>query len=183
MKAGAKTMYDHGPKKQAAGASKSTTAEAERRSSDRHIFTAAAEVVELSSGARFSTRTTDLGPGGCFIDTLIPLPIGARVHVGVRKGRTQLDTNGVVVYSQAGLGMGIAFDSLNKSQREALEKWLMEITGSRALAFDELAPRPKHRPALEEPDQSGVKRLVRLLISKGLITAAEGASVLYDPIL
>lgn len=176
-------MYDHGPKKQATGAPKSTSAEAERRSADRHIFTAAAEVVELSSGARFSTRTTDLGPGGCFIDTLIPLPVGARVHVGVRKGRTQLDSNGLVVYSQPGLGMGIAFDSLNKSQRDALEKWLIEITGSRAILFDDVAPRAKHLPSLPEPEHPGVARLVRLLISKGLITAAEGASVLYDPII
>lgn len=175
-------MYDHGPKKQAATSSKSAAAEAERRTGDRHIFTAAAEVVELTSGARFSTRTTDLGPGGCFIDTLIPLPVGARVHVGVRKGKTQLDTNGVVVYSQTGLGMGIAFDSLGQSQREALEKWLIEVTGSRAIVFQDVTPKPE-RVAPQWADQQGVTRLVQLLISKGLITSAEGASVLYDPII
>lgn len=176
-------MYDHGPKKQADAPSKSASAEAERRTGDRHIFTAAAEVVELNSGARFSTRTTDLGPGGCFIDTLVPLPVGARVHVGVRKGKTQLDTNGVVVYSQAGLGMGIAFDSLDKSQRDALEKWLIEVTGSREIVFHDVAPKTERMPAPQGPDQEGVARLVRLLISKGLITSAEGASVLYDPII
>jgi hypothetical protein len=176
-------MYDHGAKNQAAGSSKSATSEADRRTGDRHIFTAAAEIVELSSGARFSTRTTDLGPGGCFVDTLVPLPVGARVHVGVRKGKTQLDTNGVVVYSQAGLGMGIAFDSLDQSQRNALEKWLIEITGSRAIVFRDVPPKPERLASPQGGDQQAIARLVRMLISKGLITAAEGASVLYDPLI
>lgn len=175
-------MYDHDGKKHAAE-TKSAATEADRRSSDRHIFTAAAEIVELNSGARFSTRTTDLGPGGCFVDTLVPLPVGARVHVGVRKGKTQLDTNGVVVYSQAGLGMGIAFDSLDQSQRDALEKWLIEITGSRAVVFRDVPPKPERGAAPSNADKDAVARLIRLLISKGIITAAEGASVLYEPII
>jgi hypothetical protein len=178
-------MYDHGSKKSAgsSGASKSATSEADRRSGDRHIFTASAEVVELSSGARFSTRTTDLGPGGCFIDTLVPLPVGARVHVGVRKGKTQLDTNGVVVYSQAGLGMGIAFDSLDQSQRDALEKWLIEITGSKAIVFSDVTAKPERSAPRSQAGNEIVTRLIGLMISKGLITAAEGASLMFDPII
>jgi hypothetical protein len=177
-------MYEHGSKKHSAhSSSKSTTQEADRRSGDRHIFTAAAEIVELSSGARFSTRTTDLGPGGCFVDTLVPLPVGAKVHVGVRKGKTQLDTNGVVVYSQAGLGMGIAFDSLDQSQRDALEKWLVEITGSKAIVFSVAAPTTERQAPPQQPDSSAVARLLRLLVSKGLISAAEAASVTYDQLI
>lgn len=178
-------MYDHGTKKSSADyrSSKAATKEAERRNGDRHIFTASAEVVDLSSGARFSTRTTDLGPGGCFVDTLVPLPVGAKVHVGVRKGKTQLDTNGIVVYSQTGLGMGIAFDSLDQAQRDALEQWLVEITGSRAILFRDLAPKQERPTALQGPDHATVERLIRLLVSKGLISQAEGASVLYDPVI
>jgi len=178
-------MYEHSQRKISAeaGSPKPATKEAERRTTDRHVFTASAEIVDLSSGARFSTRTTDLGPGGCFVDTLVPLPVGAQVHVGVRKGKTQLDTNGVVVYSQAGLGMGIAFDSLDQSQRKALEQWLIEITGSRAIVFHDVTPKPGLPSALQGPDHATVERLIRLLITKGLITQAEGASVLFDPVL
>jgi hypothetical protein len=177
-------MYDHGAKKHSAeSSSRSAAKEAERRSGDRHIFTASAEVVELSSGARFSTRTTDLGPGGCFVDTLVPLPVGAQVHVGVRKGKTQLNTNGVVVYSQPGLGMGIAFDSLDRSQQEALEKWLAEITGSKSITFSVAAAKPQHPAPPQSPDQPAVARLLRLLVSKGLITAAEAASVMYEQLI
>src|SRR5580658_8171774 len=114
-------MYEQGSKgvsRDKPGA-KASPEEADRRIGDRHIFTASAEVVELGSGARFSTRTTDLGPGGCFVDTMVPFPVGANVRVKVHKGKTQFESGGVVVYSQAGLGMGIAFDSMEPQQREA----------------------------------------------------------------
>src|ERR1700733_11664883 len=83
---GPQRMYDHGNKsyhRESAKPSKhsgAATSESERRGGDRHLVTASAEVIELSSGARFTTRTTDLGPGGCFIDTLTPFPVGAHVR-------------------------------------------------------------------------------------------------------
>jgi hypothetical protein len=181
-------MYEHGNKKHSrdATATKAATREAERRSADRHSFTASAEVVELGSGARFSTRTTDLGPGGCFVDTMVPFPVGAQVKVAVRKDKTQFDTCGTVVYSQQGLGMGIAFDELDASQRAALDDWLMELTGARKVAVREVvqAPQASHNAARHSADSSAaVVRLVRLMIGKRIITEAEGSSVLLDPVL
>lgn len=157
--------------------------DADRRGADRHVFTASAEVVEHSSGARFSTRTTDLGPGGCFVDTLVPFPVGAKVHVSVRKGKTQFETDGVVVYSQAGLGMGIEFEALAPAQRLALDRWLRELTGGRIVAAGEAAPAYQGQAPSGSPDHAALLRLVRLMIGKGILTEAEGASVLYDPVL
>jgi hypothetical protein len=156
----------------------------DRRHADRHIFTAAAEVVELCSGARFSTRTTDLGPGGCFADTTVPFPAGSQVRVSVRKGRTHFEADGTVVYSQVGLGMGIAFNALDSAQREALDTWLSELTAGRQGSHHE-AERSSQNPipVSFKTNQTAVVRLVQLLIGKGLLTEAEGASVLYDPVL
>jgi hypothetical protein len=184
-------MYEHGPKKHSSGKlseKSTTTGEAERRNADRHSFTASAEVIELTSGARFSTRTTDLGPGGCFVDTMVPFPVGASVRVSVKKGETQFETGGIVVYSQGGLGMGIAFDTLEPQQRESLDVWLAELTGGKhqadASSSSETArvahkPNPNHRG-----EQSAtLVRLVQLMIGKGILTESEGASILYDPVL
>lgn len=181
-------MYDHGNKKHPRDTTrtKAATREAERRSADRHSFTASAEVVELGSGARFSTRTTDLGPGGCFVDTMVPFPVGAHVKVAVRKDQNQFDTQGTVVYSQHGLGMGIAFDELDASQRAALDDWLLELTGARKVAVREAvqAPQASHNVSRHGTDNSAaVVRLVRLMIGRGIITEAEGSSVLFDPVL
>ena len=174
-------MYDDG-KKGKSGSKSASTSEAERRGTHRHTVTASAEVVELGSGAKFSTRTTDLGPGGCFVDTMVPFPVGADVRVKVHKGRTQFETGGLVVYSQAGLGMGIAFSDMEPTQRAALDAWLAELTGEKQSAAHESSYAGEAR-ASRTTDKAAFVRLVRLLISKGLLTEAEGASVLIDPVL
>src|SRR5579862_6088675 len=155
----------------------------ERRGAPRHLFTASAEVVDRSTGARFSTRTTDLGPGGCFVDTMVPFPVGAQVKVTVRKGETQFDTRGTVVYSQHGLGMGIAFDALDATQRGALDNWLMELTGTRKVASREVVQAARDTTGPGASNSAALVRLVRLMIGKGILTEAEGSSILFDPVL
>jgi hypothetical protein len=178
-------MYEHGPKKQSGPSPVGKAAsvkEAERRGADRHSFSASADVIELSSGAHFSTRTTDLGPGGCFVDTICPFPVGARVRVTVKKAKTDFQTEGTVVYSQTGLGMGIAFAELNPTQRLALEDWLADLTGGKQLLHE--VPRAAKTATLARTDdRASLVRLVQLMIGKGILTEAEGSSVLLDPFL
>jgi len=182
-------MQDHQHKKhghESAHDTATAVKESERRGGDRHIFTAAADVVEISSGARFSTRTTDLGPGGCFVDTTNPFPVGSKLHVKLHKGKTSFETGGTVVYSQNGLGMGIAFSNLPEDRRVALEAWLADLTGHRqpheAAAYETL-PRLNSSPQPGGGTNAALVRLVKLMIGKGILTEAEGASVLIDPVL
>ncbi len=176
-------MYEHGHKHSTGKAA--STKEAERRGNDRHTITASAEVVELASGAKFATRTTDLGPGGCFVDTMVPFPVGANVRVKVHKGKTQFETSGVVVYSQTGLGMGIAFSDMEVSQRSALDSWLAELTGEKQAGHHhDVGSYVSSQPSENRlGDKAALVRLVRLMITKGILTEAEGASVLMDPLL
>jgi PilZ domain len=169
---------------------KSSTEErgTERRMGNRHMFTAAAEVVELASGARFSSRTTDVGPGGCFIDTTVPFPVGSKLQLTLQRGDTAFQSLGTVVYSQNGLGMGVAFEDQDAEQRLELGEWLSEITGRRII--EEIARLPQGKKAVTSAnsqatnsDRATVVRLVRLLIGKGLLTEAEGTSVLHEPVL
>ncbi|MGA3292991.1 MAG: PilZ domain-containing protein [Candidatus Acidiferrales bacterium] len=179
-------MRDDGSKSSSSSHSAGRGASApavDRRNTDRYIFTATAEVVELSSGARFSTRTTDLGSGGCFVDTMVPFPVGSKVHVSVRKGQTNFEASGTVVYSQAGLGMGIGFDPLDPTHREALDMWLNELTAGRQVSQPAATIRPQRPLPSGRSDHAFVVRLIQLLIGKGLLTEAEGASVLQDPLL
>ena len=162
---------------------RSPSLELERRGGSRHCFTASAEVVELSSGARFSARTTDLGQGGCYVDSLVPFPTGSKVHVKISCGKNGLESNGIVVYSQYGLGMGVAFDSLEAAQEESLDHWIAETTGERP-AHHADAPRSlnsAHRMSRDE--HAMLTRLVQLLIGKRILTAAEGDSVLQDIVM
>jgi len=156
--------------------------ETERRGNARHTFTAAAEVVELRSGARFSTRTTDLGPGGCFVDTVCPLSVGCKVRVTLQRGKTSFQTGGTVVYSQMGLGMGISFEDHNETQRLALGEWLANITGDCQI-LPEIVRTAMPTGIQRGPERTSLVRLVHLMIGKGVLTEAEGTSVLLDPLL
>lgn len=164
-------------------ADSTTTSTADRRGNTRVQFTATAEVVELSSGARFSTRTTDLGPGGCFVDTMVPFPVGSIVQVSLEKGKTRFETGGRVVYSQSGLGMGIAFSELTPEQTLALEHWIGQLA----------AEKKHHEPATATPkaprgqgsgtERALLVRMVQLFIHKGFLTEAEGTALLHEPLL
>src|SRR3984957_1122077 len=185
-----KTMSHQRHKDPEAGSSKSsvgtTVADPERRGGNRHCFTAAAGGVELSSGARFSTRTTDLGPGCCFVDTTNPFPVGSKLHVRLHKGKTSFETTGTVVYSQHGLGMGIAFSDLAQERRSALESWLADLTGERQ--SHEGVTYETRSPLRSSPQRGGsastsLVRLVQFMIGKGIFTEEGGASVLIDPVL
>ncbi|MGC1658539.1 MAG: PilZ domain-containing protein [Candidatus Acidiferrales bacterium] len=177
-------MYDHGHKQQGREVkSKTATQEAERRSSNRHVFTATADVVEFVTGARYSTRTMDLGPGGCFVDTTNPLAVGSRVSVKLSKGKTEFQTGGTVVYSQNGLGMGIAFTSIDDAQQAALTEWLSEVTGERPVAHDAFAGVANYAAPKSDVEARMVIRLLRLLVTKGLLTDAEASSVIHEQVL
>jgi hypothetical protein len=156
----------------------------DRRSGNRHLFTASAEVVELTSGARFSTRTTDLGPGGCFIDTTNPLPVGAKVRVSIRKGKNHFNTSGSVVYSQNGLGMGVSFTDMDEPQQRAIEAWIRGVYEDDGGTGYAARPQFDGKQAIHDGAPSvALMRLIRVLVSKGLLTETEGASILMDPVL
>jgi PilZ domain len=180
------TKNDRHSNERAKGSKHAATQVAERRNSVRFHFTATAQVSDRVTGARFSTRTTDLGPGGCFVDTLVPFPEGTEVHISLQKGQNTFETDGYVVYSQTGLGMGLAFNDLASEQATALRDWLREVTAEREATYEIL--RTARNIAPVSPSQATnekamIARLVRLLVGKGMLTEGEGAAVLYEPVL
>ena len=98
----------------------------ERRSAPRHAMVLAAEVIELPRGAKLNARTADISLTGCYIDTLNPVPQGSEVRLRITHGSEAFVTLGRVVYVSYGLGMGIAFLSVEDEQRARLERWLSE---------------------------------------------------------
>jgi hypothetical protein len=175
-------MRDSSTRRDSSSGPKVATETTERRGTARMQFTATAEIIELVSGARFSTRTTDLGPGGCFVDTMLPFPVGSCVRIALQKGKAKFETGGSVVYSQTGLGMGIAFSDLNPEQQAELETWLEEVAGDKRVVLENsVAPR-KEGP-VRSPDHTTLVRMIHLLIHKGILTEAEGAALLHDPVL
>jgi hypothetical protein len=98
-----------------------------RRSVRRCLLVASAEVTELSSGTVLSARTSELGLGGCYVDSLNPFPEGTLVGLRILRDQGVFETKAKVVYSDPRFGMGLAFAETPPDQRSLLEAWLVEI--------------------------------------------------------
>ncbi len=105
------------------------TGPSERRQYARYPFTGTLEAFDAESGTRIQGRAADLSAGGCYVDTLSPLPAQSRVMVRVTKGKQSFESQAAVVYSVAGMGMGLRFEATDGAQLLVLKKWLDELSG------------------------------------------------------
>jgi hypothetical protein len=119
------------PHKQAdggAGASAGKDAHGgKRRAVRRCALVASAEVTELKTGALLKARTSEIGVGGCYIDTLNPFPQETLVHLRILRDSGAFEAKAKVAYSDVRFGMGLAFTEMTAEQRLLLENWLAEL--------------------------------------------------------
>lgn len=81
----------------------------------------------MSSGTLLSGRTSELGLGGCYVDSLNPFPEGTLVGLRILRDQGVFETKAKVVYCDPTFGMGMAFTDMTRDQRSLLETWLTEI--------------------------------------------------------
>ncbi len=98
----------------------------ERRGAPRYPLIFAAEVTEVSSGAKLSARTADVSRTGCYIDTLNPTPPGTEILVRLTHETETFEASGRIVYSSPGMGMGVAFVNVAPEQQARLDRWIAE---------------------------------------------------------
>ena len=105
----------------------------EHRSAARLPFLTEAEVMEPPAGTWLKTRLSDLSLSGCYVDTLHPLPVGARIRLRVVRNKIILEALATVIYSQPRLGMGVSFTQLSPEQQSILENWLAGVATNGSL--------------------------------------------------
>ncbi len=153
-----------------------STPDADRRINTRFPITVTAEVVEPRSNAKVAGRTSDLGIGGCYVDTINPYPVGTPVILRLTQNNRSFQSHAVVVYAHGGMGMGLAFTELSADQMEALQVWMRDLGSATTPsfetpgAFDIAAPLIRH-------ERQVLNQLISLLIRKGTLTEAEGADL------
>jgi hypothetical protein len=141
--------------------------------------------VESKSGTRLTGRTSDLGLGGCYVDTLSPFPVGSNLHVRIVRKNETFEAQARVVYSANGLGMGLAFVSAQPRQVRLFQRWLLEISGQETPTLEEAPPQPAPAAttAATETTQSLMKsavltELIMTLMKKKVLTDMEGKELL-----
>jgi len=94
------------------------------RREPRYPFIATAELLEENSGSRMNTRISDLSFGGCYVDTVNPLPGGTAVQLKIFTETHSFEAPATVVYSHTHLGMGIKFGPVTPEYEAILRLWL-----------------------------------------------------------
>jgi PilZ domain len=105
--------------------------EQERRSSPRYPFIASAELIEQSSETRMSSRVSELGLHGCYLDMINPFPEGTKVLVKIYTDTEFFESRAVVVYSHHNMGMGVKFEDVKPSFMAVLNQWLLRAMGAK----------------------------------------------------
>jgi hypothetical protein len=151
----------------------------ENRAQVRYPFTAAAEIFELRSQTRITGRCSDLGAGGCYIDTLSPFAVGAVVRIRMKNDTREFEAAAVVAYTHVSMGMGLAFTEIKREHQAVLRSWIGELSGE---------PVPEPAASATEPETGAVEgnanmrlvlnELIYLLVRKKIITENEGSALL-----
>jgi hypothetical protein len=153
----------------------------EQRSSPRYAFSAAAEAVHLQADTRLNGRISDLGRGGCYVDTINPFPVGADVKIRISKDNASFVAQGRVVYAAGGMGMGLMFTKIEPERLQVLERWLAELRGDISPEADALE---RDQPELVEATSANgeqnyvLNELIIALMRKRVLTDAEGKAML-----
>jgi hypothetical protein len=151
----------------------------ERRAGVRFPFTAAAEIYEIRSETRLTGRCSDLGYGGCYVDTLSPLGVGTSVRIHIERDLRDFEAAGVVAYAHVSLGMGLAFTEIKDEYRGILHSWIAELSGDES-----------HKPAVSAAGpETGIydsianlrqvfNEFINLMVRKKIITENDAAGLL-----
>jgi len=107
----------------------------DRRTHPRYHFTAAAEALDAMHRTRMNARTSDIGKGGCYVDTYCPFPLKTPVKLRLTNEKSSFVADAKVVYSKIGMGMGLQFTSIDPQQVGVLDKWIGELSGTAPLEF------------------------------------------------
>ena len=65
-------------------------------------------------------RLSELGMGGCYVDTRMLFAVGAPVTLHSTLGGAEVTMSGRIVYTQPGFGFGVAFDTLPDMAQQQL---------------------------------------------------------------
>jgi hypothetical protein len=153
---------------------------AERRSHPRYPFTAAVQAVDTGQRTVLNARISDLGRGGCYIDAFSPFPVKTGVKLRITSEQRAFEAQANVVYSKTGMGMGLAFTTVEPEQLVVLDRWLAELGGTAPLELgrsEESGNGHQKTPSTDEQCYAVIERTISL-VRQGSLTSEQGKSML-----
>jgi hypothetical protein len=160
---------------------KGESPQTERRHHKRYPVSASLEAVELQSKTRFSGRISDLSMGGCYVDTITALAVGATLKIRLTLDGKFFETKAGVIASSAGMGMGLIFMETEPEQLEILKVWIRELSGELLPCEPELPEIKSEQRA--EPGSNmalldALNELITELMRTGVLSEPKGIAIL-----
>ncbi len=107
----------------------STAAVPDRRHDSRFTVNVSVEIHEDGSDVPVRFQTTDLSRGGCYIQLMIPLSVGIRLHAKLWLDGKPVCVRGLVVTRHPQFGNGIMFVEFEGEGERLLRQYLNAIAG------------------------------------------------------
>jgi len=109
---------------------------ADRRDRSRRQCSLSAEVYRSDHAVPNRCRLSDVGPGGCYVETPLPFPSATELEIVVRTLEQKIHVYGEVRSTHPGYGMGVRFNLDTPEQQEQIQK----LIACAAAAEPEVAP-------------------------------------------
>lgn len=106
----------------------STATAPDRRHDPRYTVNVQIEIHQDGSDVPMHLETTDLSRGGCYVQLILPLSVGIRLHATLWLNDTPIVIRGLVVTRHPEFGNGIMFVEFEGKGERLLEQYLNAIT-------------------------------------------------------
>jgi hypothetical protein len=73
-------------------------------------------------GSHMNTKAADISGRGCYVETMLPLPLGKLLNITFWLDSERISTPAVIRSSDGGVGMGIEFTGLDEKIRDRLQQ-------------------------------------------------------------
>jgi hypothetical protein len=101
---------------------------ADRRERSRHACRLGAEVYRVGSNVPTRCSLSDIGTGGCYVETSEPFPSGTTVLIVVRTSDIRLRVQGSVQAMHRGFGMGVSFSLKTAEERDQVQQLIALVS-------------------------------------------------------
>ena len=96
----------------------------------RHKIHFPVEIGLADARSHMNTNATDIGGRGCYVETMLPLPLGTQGTITFWMDDEKVQTTAVVRSSDPGVGMGIEFTTLDPQVQGRLQHFLDKMDTS-----------------------------------------------------
>ena len=87
---------------------------------------------ERGSSSAMKTHAADISGRGCYVETLVPLPLGTPLSITLRIDEDKIVTTAMVRSSDPGVGLRFEFSGFNESTKERLQAHLEKLAAESA---------------------------------------------------